>query len=62
MTALAVDNTVFAYVGFRGGIVRKIDIEKYEIVEEQTFMFKSDQGTRNGILDLVETEIVIKNI
>jgi hypothetical protein len=42
MTALAVDNVVYAYVGFKGGIVRKIDIEKYEIVKEQTFVFKSD--------------------
>jgi hypothetical protein len=29
MTALAIDNSCFAYVGFKGGIVRKVDIEKY---------------------------------
>jgi Uri superfamily endonuclease len=29
MTSLAIDNGYYAYVGFQGGIVRKIDIIKF---------------------------------
>ena len=29
MTALSVDNTRYAYVGFNDAIIRKIDIQKY---------------------------------
>jgi hypothetical protein len=42
MTALAIDNSLYVYVGFKGGIVRKIDIERYEIVKEQSFIVGSD--------------------
>jgi hypothetical protein len=33
MTSLEIDSSRFAYVGFDDAIVRKIDLNKYEIVE-----------------------------
>lgn len=42
MSALGMDGTVYAYVGFNGGLLRKIDIQNYEIVLEQSFVFRSD--------------------
>jgi hypothetical protein len=33
MTSMALDRTVYAYVGFEGGLIRKINIQKY-VVED----------------------------
>lgn len=40
MTCLALDASVYAYVGFGDAIVRKINLDQFEIQDEKSFVFR----------------------
>ena len=39
MTTLGLDGGVYVYVGFEGGMVRKINVQKYQVENEKSFAF-----------------------
>ena len=44
MSSLAADENVSAYVGFEGGLVRKINIQEYGVEGEKSFLLGDVQA------------------